>query len=106
MPRDMGEDEIIGSSDLASRRTSSRSISRARRSASIRHIALSADAGLGLCDLNRIKVNALKQPTNHQPIPAAVHFWQKFPLIKFSNIKTDITLINLRIIYIGKDYEK
>jgi uncharacterized protein (DUF362 family) len=46
---------------------------------SIRHIALSADAGLGLCDLNRIKVKALNQPINDQPIPPPVHFWQKFP---------------------------
>ncbi len=45
----------------------------------IRHIALSADAGLGLCDLKQIKVNALNQPTNDQPIPPPVHFWEKFP---------------------------
>jgi uncharacterized protein (DUF362 family) len=45
----------------------------------IRHIAFSADAGLGLCDLNRIKVKALNQPINDQPIPPPVHFWEKFP---------------------------
>ena len=45
----------------------------------IRHIANSADAGLGICDLNRIRVKALNQPINDQPIPPPVHFWEKFP---------------------------
>jgi hypothetical protein len=45
----------------------------------IRHIANSADAGLGLCDLKQIKINALNQPVNDQAIPSPVHFWEKFP---------------------------
>jgi uncharacterized protein (DUF362 family) len=45
----------------------------------IRHIALSADAGLGLCDLKQIKIDALNQPTADQAIPSPVHFWEKFP---------------------------
>jgi len=45
----------------------------------IRHIAYSADAGLGTCDLKQIKVKALNQPQNDQPIPPPVHFSKKFP---------------------------
>jgi hypothetical protein len=45
----------------------------------IRHIAYSADAGLGLCDLKQIKIDALNQPTNDHMIPPPVHFWEKFP---------------------------
>jgi uncharacterized protein (DUF362 family) len=45
----------------------------------IHHIANSADAGLGLCDLKQIKINALNQPVNDQAIPSPVHFWEKFP---------------------------
>lgn len=45
----------------------------------IRHIAESADAGLGSCDLKRIEVNALNQPKNDQPIRPPVHFSKRFP---------------------------
>lgn len=45
----------------------------------IRHIAESADAGLGICDLKRIKVDALNQPKNDQPIRPPVHFSKRFP---------------------------
>jgi len=45
----------------------------------IRHIAESADAGLGICDLKRIEVNALNQPKNDQPIRMPVHFSKRFP---------------------------
>jgi uncharacterized protein (DUF362 family) len=45
----------------------------------IRHIAYSADAGLGTCDLNQVKITALNQPQYDRPIPPPVDFTKKLP---------------------------
>ena len=45
----------------------------------IRHIAHSADAGLGSCDLDNIRVHALNRPTKTERFTAPPHFTERFP---------------------------
>ena len=46
---------------------------------SIQHIAYSADAGLGTCDLNAIEVISLNQPTTQVHFQAPAHYSRRFP---------------------------
>lgn len=46
---------------------------------SIQHIAYSADAGLGTCDLNSIEVMSLNQPTTPVHFQAPPHYSRRFP---------------------------
>jgi uncharacterized protein (DUF362 family) len=45
----------------------------------IRHLSHSADAGLGNCDLNRIELRALNQPTQNLHFTPPVHYSKRFP---------------------------
>jgi uncharacterized protein (DUF362 family) len=45
----------------------------------IRHIALSADAGLGTCDLKKIKTRSLNRPSGNKRFTAPVHYSKRFP---------------------------
>ena len=46
---------------------------------SIQHIAYSADANLGTCDLNNIEVLPLNQPTTQVHFQAPTHYSKRFP---------------------------
>jgi hypothetical protein len=45
----------------------------------IRHIAYSADAGLGTCDLKRIRIRSLNRPSQRKRFKPPVHYSQRFP---------------------------
>lgn len=45
----------------------------------IRHIAHSADTGLGICDLGQITIRALNQPTTDEHFKPPLHYTRKFP---------------------------
>jgi len=45
----------------------------------VRHIAYSADAGLGTCDLNRIRIRALNRPSKKEKFDPPSHFSKRFP---------------------------
>jgi len=45
---------------------------------SIRHITLSTDAGLGTCDLQRIKTHAVNQPADKKLISPPPHYTRRF----------------------------
>lgn len=45
----------------------------------IRHIAYSADAGLGNCDLETIRIRKLNRPTRNERFTPPVHFSKRFP---------------------------
>ncbi|UCF95034.1 MAG: DUF362 domain-containing protein [Desulfobacterales bacterium] len=45
----------------------------------IRHIAYSADAGLGTCDLQSIKIDPLNQPVQNVRLRPPPHYSQRFP---------------------------
>jgi len=45
----------------------------------IRHIAYSADAGLGTCDLEQITIRALNRPTTDEYFQPPPHYTKKFP---------------------------
>jgi uncharacterized protein (DUF362 family) len=45
----------------------------------IRHIAYSADAGLGTCDLNQIEACALNRPVNDRQVQPPPHYTKRFP---------------------------
>ncbi len=46
---------------------------------SIRHIAYSADSGLGICDLNRIQICRLNRPSKKEKFDPPPHFSKRFP---------------------------
>jgi uncharacterized protein (DUF362 family) len=45
----------------------------------IRHIAYSADAGLGTCDLKRIRIRSLNRPSQRKRFKPPVHYSKRFP---------------------------
>lgn len=45
----------------------------------IKHIALAADAGLGTCDLNAIKLRALNRPAEERHFSPPPHYSERFP---------------------------
>ena len=45
----------------------------------IRHIAYSADAGFGTCDLEQITIRALNQPTTDEHFTPPPHYTKRFP---------------------------
>ena len=45
----------------------------------IRHIAYSADAGLGMCDLEKIKIHFLNRPSTKERFTPPVHYTKRFP---------------------------
>jgi hypothetical protein len=45
----------------------------------IRHIAYSADAGLGTCDLKKIKIHSLNQPSDVKRFSPPTHYSKRFP---------------------------
>jgi uncharacterized protein (DUF362 family) len=45
----------------------------------IRHIAYSADAGLGICDLDQISIHALNRPTKEERFTPPPHYTKRFP---------------------------
>jgi len=45
----------------------------------IRHIAYSADAGLGTCDLQRINIQALNKPLKEEKLKPPQHYSKRFP---------------------------
>jgi hypothetical protein len=46
---------------------------------SIRHIAYSADAGLGICDLNKIRMRSLNRPSVKKRFSPPIHYSKRFP---------------------------
>jgi len=46
---------------------------------SIRHIAYSADAGLGACELDRIRLRALNRPSKNERFKPPALFSKRFP---------------------------
>ena len=45
----------------------------------IRHIAYSADAGLGTCDLKKIKIHSLNRPSEMKRFSPPTHYSKRFP---------------------------
>jgi len=45
----------------------------------IRHIAYSADAGLGTCDLKEIRIQSLNRPSEIERFSPPTHYSKKFP---------------------------
>jgi hypothetical protein len=45
----------------------------------IRHIAYSADAGLGTCDLERFQIRSLNRPTQDKHFQPPPHYTKRFP---------------------------
>jgi uncharacterized protein (DUF362 family) len=45
----------------------------------IRHIAYSADAGLGTCDLKKIRIQSLNRPSEIKRFSPPIHYSKKFP---------------------------
>jgi hypothetical protein len=45
----------------------------------IRHIAYSADAGLGTCDLKKIRIQSLNQPSEVKRFSPPAHYSKRFP---------------------------
>jgi uncharacterized protein (DUF362 family) len=45
----------------------------------IRHIAYSADAGLGTCDFNKIKIRSLNRPSEIKRFSPPIHYSKRFP---------------------------
>jgi uncharacterized protein (DUF362 family) len=45
----------------------------------IHHIAYSADAGLGTCDLNEIKIRSLNRPSERKRFSPPAHYSKRFP---------------------------
>jgi len=45
----------------------------------IRHITYSADAGLGTCDLKRIRIRSLNRPSRKKRFKPPVHYSKRFP---------------------------
>jgi hypothetical protein len=45
----------------------------------IRHIAYAADAGLGTCDLKKIKIQSLNRPSEIKRFSPPTHYSKKFP---------------------------
>jgi uncharacterized protein (DUF362 family) len=45
----------------------------------IRHIAYSADAGLGTCDLKEIKIRSLNRPSGKKRFSPPIHYSKRFP---------------------------
>jgi len=45
----------------------------------IRHIAYSADAGLGTCDLKEIRIRSLNRPSKRERFSPPVHYSKRFP---------------------------
>ncbi len=45
----------------------------------IRHIAYGADAGLGTCDLEKIKIRSLNRPSTKERFTPPVHYTKRFP---------------------------
>lgn len=45
----------------------------------IRHIAYSADAGLGTCDLEKIRIQSLNRPSEVKRFSPATHYSKRFP---------------------------
>jgi hypothetical protein len=45
----------------------------------VRHIAYSADAGVGICDLDSIPIQALNRPSKKEKFDPPVHFSKRFP---------------------------
>jgi uncharacterized protein (DUF362 family) len=46
---------------------------------SIRHIAYSTDAGLGICDLKEIRIRSLNRPSVKKRFSAPIHYSKRFP---------------------------
>jgi uncharacterized protein (DUF362 family) len=46
---------------------------------SIRHIAYSTDAGLGICDLKEIRIRSLNRPSIKKRFSAPIHYSKRFP---------------------------
>ncbi len=45
----------------------------------IRHIAYSADAGLGACDLRKIRIQSLNRPSEVKRLSPPIHYSKRFP---------------------------